>query len=127
MKAKQVKDFLNEGVFDALGSSYDAFSSKSKQPSSIKKQTDNSNHKSNEDCLTDEGVLNKLEYGEDLVYYVTFSHKNVRLSNKFIESYGEENLDALIGKSRKWELSEWDKFAHRPEEKFRVVGIINYR
>lgn len=70
------------------------------------------------------GVLGKEEYKDDEVYYVNIPKLgNIILSNKLIDTLGEEELNTLIGKEKKWNIIEDNPLTKNTQGKYRVVGI----
>lgn len=70
------------------------------------------------------GILKKIEYGDDIYYYVESDNMNIRLSNNFLNNTDEKVLDGFLDKENEWEIIEWNYRSDNPEEKYRVNGII---
>jgi hypothetical protein len=72
---------------------------------------------------TDIGILRKVEYKDDVVYYVEFFNgkRKIKLSNKLIDILGV-SLDSHLDIEGYWMWRVWDYFDDT-DNGYRVVGF----
>ena len=122
---KLFEAFINEGgPLDVLGSAFEAFQTKQNKHSTTLKVHNNEIPKiKSSDMSGSTGVLRKVGYKDGVVYYIEFKYMNVPLHSNLIDKLGYDKLDKMVDKKYKTKIEVWDKFANRPDEKFRVTEI----
>ncbi len=70
------------------------------------------------------GILDKIEFNNSLVYYVSTNIGDLYVSTKLIDELGEDKLNNLIGTEGKWEYIVWDFMQDKPQTKYRIVKYL---
>jgi hypothetical protein len=70
------------------------------------------------------GTLHKEEFNEDEVYYVDIPELgNIIVSDKLISKI--KNIDDFLEKEKKWKVFKFNYLADNPQEKYRVVDLLD--
>ena len=69
------------------------------------------------------GILKKIEFKDDLVFYIESSSVNFRLHKTIEEYWTDKELNALIGNKVKFKVMIWDHTQTNPDFRFRVSKI----